>query len=571
MSTSSIKQSAFEKLKALKQELDPTGTAVYIEEENDIIYKEFEQEEIKRTLLEQHKLQLEQSEENLDLLDDLGGPIQDETVEIEYYDGVVKAVVNISLESFTGTISDAEYMEVRELLRHFSRATNRNERTSVLQNIEKFGEDTIEIIFRECRQFDLVRAEVLKEIVHSLGRLAYKSLKGRLLIKGILEHSTSYSHLRLAIAVSGILRDREVVRSLEHHIYDKELYLLCLEALFKIRDITSLPVIINVINKLDPARKDLIDGSVELSTQFSKFGPNAINTVFNAYADCENRSVRPVYIKGFRSFGEDAVPNLTEYIRDENDINRFMQACMTLGGLKTPSAVSVLTEALKTADESHKKGIIRGLGYAGEKSIMDVLISELELSEVNSLKSECINALAFVGYKDQNMITAVKKYTESHDIYLRLSAMACLIRSGEDKLFDEMMKVLLESNEKNRQIAETIISRLPISALERVAQRLLTVENEKALQIIAVLQRVHRLSKEVGKILNDKLKQDLPQYLEIEIYRLIAKHVNTGNELLSINVLYNAKENAKSDRLERELSILIRGMRGNNGEIVVKD
>lgn len=571
MVNSSIKPSAFEKLRALKQELDPTGAAVYIEEDSDVIYKEFEQEEIKRELLEQHKHLQAQSEESLDFLDDLGGPVQDETVEIEYYDGVVKSVVNISFESFTGTISDEEYMEVRELLRQFARATKREERKTALRSIEKYGEDTIEIIFRECRQFDLVKTEALKEVVQLLGRLSYKSLKGRLLIKGVLEHSTSVSHLRLAIMVSGVLRDREVLNSLMHHIYDKELYILCMDALFKIRDMTSLPTIIDAINKLDPNRKDLIDASVALSNQFAKFGPNAIKVVFSAYSNCENRSVRPVYIKGFRSFGEDAVPNLADLIQNETDNNRFMQICMTLGGLKTESAVSVLTDALPNADEYRKRAIIRGLGYAGKESTLDILLTELELTEDNSLKSECINALAFVGYKDRRMIHAVKKYATAEDTYLRLHTMGCLIRSGESAYFEELMKELLDKRAADCQIAEIVIARLPIPILERTAQRLLTADDEKSMQILAVLLRVHRLSRAVGRILEEKLKQQLPQYLEIEIYRLIAKHVNTNAELLPISVLYNAKENAKSDRLERELSVLIRGMRGNSGEVVVND
>ena len=343
-----VKSSAFEELRELKRQLDPSGTAVYIEEDRDVIYKEFEQEEIERTLLEQHKHQQAQSEENLDFLDDLSGPIQDETVEIEYYDGVVKSFVNISFEGFTGTISDEEYMEVRELIRQFSRAEKRDERMAALSSIGKYGEDTIEIIFRECRQFDLIKEEALKEVVQLLGRLSYRSLKGRLLIKGVLEHSTSTSHLRLAIMVSGILRDREVISSLTRHIYDKELYILCIDALFKIRDISSLPTMISAINKLDPSRKDLIDATVALSNQFAKFGPNAIKIVFSAYSNRENPAVRPVYIKGFRSFGEDAVPSLAELLQNETDNNRFSQICMTLGGLKTESALPLLTEALKT-------------------------------------------------------------------------------------------------------------------------------------------------------------------------------------------------------------------------------
>ncbi|MEK4231095.1 HEAT repeat domain-containing protein [Solibacillus sp. FSL H8-0538] len=568
---SSIKQSAFEKLNALKNQLDPTGTAVFMEEERDVVYNEFEQDDIKRLLLEQHKQLQEQSEENLDILDDLGGPIQDEAVEIEYYDGVVKAVVNISFETFTGTLSDAGYTDVRDLLRQFARATNQAARTNALQAIESYGEDAIEIILRECRQFDLVSEAAMKEMVQLVGRLAYRSLKGRLMTKGILEHSTSYSHLRLAIATAGVLRDREMVHSIERHIHDKELYLICLEALFKIRDISSLPIMIDAINKVDPTRKDLIDASIQLSQHFAKFGPNAIKTVFNAYADCENRAVRPVYIKGFRSFGENAVPSLAQSINEERDANRFMQICMTLGGLKTLSAVTVLTDALQTSDEFRKKAVIRGLGYAGEPASMDTILEELELTDVNPIKSECINALSYIGYKDKRMMDAVRVYTKSQDTFLRLTAMGCLVRSGEEKWFDEMMKVLLSGDASDRQLAETVVARLPVPILARSAQKLLTVSDDNALQIITLLQRVHTLSKDVGHILVEKLKQDLPQYLEIEIYRLIAKHVNTKSELLPASVLYDAKESAKSERLERELASLIRGMKNHRGEIVARD
>ena len=202
---------------------------------------------------------------------------------------------------------------------------------------------------------------------------------------------------------------------------------------------------------------------------------------------------------------------------------------------------------------------------------MDILLTELELTVNNSLKSECINALAFIGFKERRMLNAVKNYVTSPDTYLRLNAMACLIRSGENSYFEGIMEELLGNNASVSQAAESVIARLPIQVLERVAQRLLTADDEKSMKIITVLLRVNRLSREVGRVLNEKLKQQLPQYLEIEIYRLIARHVNTNAELLPVTVLYKAKENAKSDRLERELTGLIRGMRGNRGEVVVND
>lgn len=564
---SSIKESALQKLSLLKQQLDPTGTAVYIEEDDDVIYNEFDEQELKKLFTEQHEKLLAKEESELSFFDNLGGPENEDSIEVEYYDGVVKAVVDITFENILENVTEEQYLTVRNALRSFAQSP-KDERGKYIKEIEAIGENAVEVIFRESSQFALVSEETRKEIVQLVGRLCYRSLEGRLLIKGLLEHSSSSLHIRLAIEVAGILREKEAIDGILKHLKGEEYFVDALTALFKIRENSTLPIIIEAINGIDIKRKDIIDEAVKLSNYFAKFGPEAMGLIFEAYANCQNRSIRPVFIKGFRSFGDNAIPTLVQSLnKNELDSNRFMQVCMTLGGMKSSIAVCSLIEVLKDAEQENKKAIIRGLGYTNDSIAIEPLLTELRLNDDPYIKSECIHSLSFVGYRNIEVKQEIEKYLKVKENNLNIDAMYALIRLGEVKYLDQFINYGTNGTEKEQQIVLSMIIRLPKKQIERVAQRLLNLEPEKALHIINSLQRAHILPKTIGPILDEVLKREIPQYLEVEIYRLIAKFVNTEHELLPIKVLYDARERATNDRVVREISSMLSNTRGNTGLI----
>ena len=568
-----IKQSDFDKLNALKTQLDPTGTQVYIEPDQEVIFRAHEAEDIKQMLLDQHQTSIAQSELALDMFDELGAPSVDESVEVEYYDGVVKAVVDISFDKAAQGVSDEQYLQIRDSLRVFAKTTNEAEQTQILQTIEGLGAGTLEVIFRECRQFDLVDQQARKKIVHVLGRLAYRNLHGRLLVKGILENSSSYSHLRLAIGVVGILNDREAVSSIERHLFDPSLFSVALNAILKIHDIRSLPTVIQVLNSIDVKDRNTIDEAFMQAANFVRFGPEAIVPLFDAYINCQNRPIRPIFMKGLRSFGHKMIPVLADALLQDEGIetHRYMQICTTLGGLKTPAATQVLKNALVTVDEQQQVAIIRGLSHTGDQTLVDDIVHVLKTAEYNKLKSECIKALAHVSYKDEHVKNLVRSYLAVKDGYLYLDALYCLVYLGDDKMLDQLIHLALDGTEKEQEIIPTYISRFPHRIIQRIAQRILNLPAEKAVQIVVMLQRVMVLPREVGPILQQKLNEAIPSILELEIYRLIAKFANTKNELLPVSVLYNAKDKALSDRLQRELTSMIRGIKGNEGMVTYQE
>lgn len=569
-----MKIDQLEKLKGLRQALDPNNLVPeYEEQEEGVILVEAERAEIQQQLLAQHE-EKEGAPFDMGMFEDISGPQNDEVVEVSYFDGVVKAYVDISLDNIGKNITEDQCYSIRQSLRSFARADKKMERQQYLYEIAAIGPEAVEVIFRECRQFDLVTDEVRTEIVDTIARLAYRNLEARLLVKGILEHSSTSSHTLLAIGVAGALRDDETVYSLQKHLQNQEYYKITLDALLKIRNIASLEGIIQEIEKLEGGQKHLVDFTIKQAPRFKKFSTGAIDLIFHYYEEGKNRIVRKVYIDAICAFGEDAIPKLLEAIekaKAAHDLGRLSQICMTLGGLRTPASTAVLTSALQQANEREKRAIIIGLGRAADESVMDLIVHELKHTNDVILKSECINALSYLRGKQAEVIEIVTPYLRVREHNVFLDAMSCLVRSGNSKLLDDLVHYALNGTEKEQATAQSLISRLPLRELTRVGQRILQLPDDHALKIVTILQRSHKLSRELGPIIQDKLKSDMAPLLEMELYRLIAKHVNSNPPLLPAEVLYVAREKTTNERMHRELSTMISKIANRSGVIVTNE
>lgn len=560
-----------EKLKGLRDQLDPQGLVPQYEEiDEDVVLIEAEREDLQKQLLAQHEQQQELPV-SVDIFDAFGGPQNDEVVEVSYFDGVVKAVIDISFGSLGKSVTEEQCLVVRNELRAFAKAANAEERKKRLADIAAIGPAAVEIIFRECRQFDLVEETVRAEVIKMMAQLAYRDLNARLFNKGILENSTSSSHTLLAIGVAGALRDDEAVYSLVRHLYVEEYFKVALDALLKIRNVASLESIIQGLERLDSSQKHLVDYAITQAPRFKKFGPQAIELIFNYYEQSQNRAIRKIYIDAICAFGEDAIPQLLKAIdtaKRAHDLRRLSQICMTLGSLRTPASTAVLTSSLQNANEREKRAIVSGLGRSADDSIMDLIVYELQHTTDVMLKSECIHALSYFRYKNNEVTAIVTPYLQVKENHLFIDAINCLIRAGNKKLLDDLVHYGLNGTEKEQSVAQNLIARLPFKDLARVGQRMLNLPDDKALQIVMVLQRAHKLPTELGSILLEKLKTDIMPLLEMEIYRLIAKHVNSTQPLLPAEVLFEARRKTTNERTSRELSTMISKISNRGGVIV---
>jgi len=532
------------------------------------VFSEEEEEQIRQELL----LQVEQ-EDDSEVIDDdfftsLSGPTQEDgnekLVEVEYLGRI--GYVDISFENLDEDVSEKEYRQILDACEVMAYSDDPQKRKEASKDIEAFGERAITVIFRECRKYDLSLEQRRHELIHLLSRLTARSLKGRKIIKAVLEKANSSQHISLAILAAGAVREREAVEGILEHMLNPDFFVMGFEALLKIRDKHSVKPLIQRINDLDVNRNELIDQAISLSRRFSDFGPEAVKSVFEAYVNNQKKAIRPIFTFALRSFKEDAIPVLSEVLENETDENKLVPICMTLGGLQMPFSTNLLVEALRKYPDK-KRAIIRGLSHTKDKSVLPLLVEQLKSSEDLRIKQECLGAIGFLIDNDKDLIPVVKPYLNERRNKLYLDALNCMVRMGDSESFNKFVNLLLNGDEGEQYILQKHLIKLPFRLLSKIAEKVLSSPDDKAILLISALQNANLLPHEVGPILQKKLDQNPIPALKLEIYRLIGKHVNKKRELLSQDVLYKARQEETNPRIVRELDQIIDNMRKEKGRI----
>ncbi|MGG3469001.1 hypothetical protein ABES02_16155 [Neobacillus pocheonensis] len=551
-----------QKLNDLKKDL-PNETV----SEKDVFSDE-EDEQIRQELLKQ----AEQEEENGGIDDDfftsLSGPSQEEgnekLVEIEYLGRI--GYVDISFENLDDDVDEKDYRIMLDALELMAYSNDVSKRKNASKEVEKFGEKAITVIFRECRKFDLSDENRKQELMHLLSRLTARSLKGRKIIKAVLEKANSNQHIALAILGAGAIREREAVNSILQHMKNPDFFVIGLNAIFSIRDKNSVEPLIAVINDLDVNRNDLIDQAIQLAPRFAYFGPEAVKSVFNAYLNGEKKPLRPIFTIALRSFKEDAIPVLTEVLEKETDDNRLIPICMTLGGLKMPFSTNLLREAFHKYP-GKKRAILRGFSHTNDSTLIPLIVEELKSSSDLRIKGECLGAIPYLADPDMNLIPTIKPFLNEKRNKLYLDALNCLVRLGDQESFEKYIHLLINGEDEEQYILQKHLATMSFKLIVKMAEKMLHCPDEKAMLLITALQRSNLLPQEVGPILKKKLDQNPIPALKIEIYRLIGKHVNKRREILSQDILYQASKDETNPRIVRELDQIIKNMRKEQGRI----
>jgi hypothetical protein len=532
------------------------------------VFSDEEDEQIRQELLKQAEKEEESEGIDDDFFSSLSGPSHEEgnekLVEIEYLGRI--GYVDISFENLDDDLDEKEYRVMLDALEIMAYSDDISKRKNALKEVEKFGEKAITVIFRECRKFDLSDENRKQELVHLLSRLTSRSLKGRKIIKAVLEKANSNQHIALAILGAGAIREREAVNSIFHHMKNPDFFGIGLNAIISIRDKNSVKPLIKVINDLDVNRNDLIDQAIQLAPRFADFGPEAVKFVFNAYLDGEKKPLRPIFTIALRSFKEDAIPVLTEVLEKETDENRLIPICMTLGSLKMPFATNILKEAFHKYP-SKKKAIIKGFSHTNDNSLIPLIMEELKTTSDIRIKGECLGAIPYLVEQNMTLIPTIKPFLNEKRNKLYLDAINCLVRLGDQESFDKYVHLLIDGDEEEQYVLQKYLATMSFKLIVKMAEKMLHCPDEKAMLLVTALQRANLLPQEVGPILKKKLDQNPMPALKIEIYRLIGKHVNKRREILSQDILYQAKKEETNPRIVRELDQIIKNMRKEQGRI----
>lgn len=539
-----------------------------VEPEEKVVFSDEEEEQIRQELLRQAEQEDESDGIDDDFFTSLSGPSQEvgkeKLVEVEYLGRI--GYVDISFENLGEDMDESEYRNILNSLELMAYSNDPIKRKDAAKEVEKYGEKAIMVIFRECRKFDLTDEQRKNEIVHLLSRLTARSYKGRKIMKAVLEKANSTQHITLSILGAGAVREREAVDAILDHMLNPDFFIVGLEALLKILDKNSVEPIIQRINDLDGNRNDLIDQAIRLAPRFANFGPEAVKPVFKAYVNNPKKSLRPIFTIALRSFKEDAIPVLSEVLEKETDEDKLVPICMTLGGLKMPFSTNLLVEAFKKYP-GKKKAIIRGFSHTDDPFVLPIIVNELKTTSDLRVKQECLSAIAYLGENDKSLIPVVKPYLSESRNRLYLDALYCMVRLGDQESFNKFIDLLINGEEGEQYVLQRYLPRMSFKWLVKVAEKMLTCPDDKAILLVSALQNANLLPQEVGPILQKKLDQNPIPALKLEIYRLIGKHVNKKRELLSQDVLYKARREETNPRIARELDQIIDHMRKEKGRI----
>ncbi|MFF2912081.1 HEAT repeat domain-containing protein [Paenibacillus sp. NPDC057934] len=527
-----------------------------------------EEEELKAEILRQIEKEEEEEEFNLDvyssavLLDGNEG-----IVEVEYYGSV--GYVDIAFTSLDENISEAEYQRMLKAIESIAFDTNELQWREAVKEIESFGERAVMILFSECRKFNLSNEKQSTMIVQLLNRLTNRSLKGRRIIKGILEYANIQQHVKLAILAAGTIRDYEAVQGLLSRMVDPDYFTFAFQALLNLAPKDQLTAVLEGMNKLDMRRADLIEFAFIHAREFVKFGPQAVKTIFTMYTTLENKQLGRVYIRAIQSFKEDAIPYLREVFTDVKDENMLFVVCKTLGSLHMQSSTQILLNALDEHPEQ-ERAIIHGLSFARSPEVAPKLLTWMKETKDIGIRNDCMMALAFTGDRSDQTKNAIRLYFSDRSGPDYLVAMNCLAIMGDNQIMDHYIKKLVHGTEKEQYTIQKHIGKLPSIQQVKLAEAILNYQDQEALLIVMGLQRFNVLETKIGALLERKLKGTTNLTLRIEIYKLIGKHVNKRKELKSQGFLYEAMKNETHPRILSELEQIISNMKRNEGHLSIQ-
>lgn len=559
-----MNEGILQKLSNMKKELPNHYTPT-----EKVLFNEAEEESVRKELLKQIELEEGSEEVDDDFFTSLSGPSQEEgnekLVEVEYLGRV--GYVDISFDKLDEDLTDDEYRIIVDSLETISFSNDIKQRREAGKVVEGYEDKAINVIFRECRKFDLADNRKKIEIVQLLSRLTYRSLKGRKVIKAVLEKASSSQHVNLAILGSGAVHERESVDAILSHMLDSYYFEVGMEALLQIRDPKAVKPLIKIINDLDVNRSDLIDSAIRLSYTFNNFGPEAVNDVFDAYINCTKKTIRPIFTIALRSFGEEAIPILSSVFQDTaNDDSTLVPICMQIGSLKIPFATNLLVEAFEKYP-AKRKAIIKGFSHTGDSNLLPIVMKELKNTKDYKIKEECLNAISYIGNRDN--IEDVRPFLQVKENKLYLYALQCMVRLHDDASLNKYIDYLINGREDEQYTLQKNLPKMPFNILRKIAEKMLAWPDDKTILLVAALQRANLLPREIGPILQKKLDQKPGIALRMEIYKLIGKYVNTSKELLPQEVLYKAKREEDNHRIVRELDQIIKNMKNVEGRFSI--
>ncbi len=554
----------------VKQFLKETDRTALENLKKELREKEREEspEDIEQELRRQ--AQLLTSGSGLFLLDSLAGPdAEDGTlshVPIEYM-GKLK-YVSIEFESLEG-VDPKEFERIAQALKELTRKGD-TDSTKARKLIESYQDTAVDIVFQHARLFDFSHEESRESLEQLLRKLCIRSYKARTLILALLKGSRSINHLRLAIRTAGLVREVEAVPYLiSHATSDARLFTLSVDAIFQIRTPESVPFLLKLIGSIDLHQKDLLETVYHKAADFHVFGPTAIPLLLEALLASPRYDIKPIWLRALNSFGDEVIPAaILELPKLLEEPKGFGTICGLLGRAGNQVATEALTKAYEQYP-NRRREILDGLGHVKDwDTTLPLFVQVLKEGNDDTLVISALNAVAFCD--NPLILPYVARYTSHTERNVYLNATFVLARFGDKEALHQLIHYIIDGSPIERHVVEKFISKLKPPQILKMAEHLMVLPSDQAVLLLMALNRPRILPRKVGSILHSLLQDPkTPVALQLEIYRLLAKHVKTRHELLPVEVIFAGLFDAQDPRLKRELENIRRSLPSMQGELTV--
>ncbi len=134
----------------------------------------------------------------------------------------------------------------------------------------------------------------------TLQQLNRLSLKGRILLLGILQYASNEEHIELAMRVAGQVKERDAVPSILQHAQNPSLFVPAFKAMIQLGDGDAM---IKLLNMMDGMKlpKAILEENIMTSKDLYRVGDSIIPLLFEKYTNPKIRVYRPIYANGIHS------------------------------------------------------------------------------------------------------------------------------------------------------------------------------------------------------------------------------------------------------------------------------
>lgn len=475
----------------------------------------------------------------------------DTSIEVENRGGLRYIDINFSGENFE--VNQAQYEDIKKSIDLIIEGETDAIVEEAINNIVKYGDKAVKVIFSFSNKFDLDNDVQFNDLRELMNRLCLRSLVGRDTITAVLIGANSKPHIKLAMLAAGEVREKNAIPQISSKLSDRELFPIAFDALLDMRDVSSVPGLLEAIRNTEDRDEERITFLLARAEEFELFGNSIIEDLVYEY-NMSNPWVKPVLGNMLLSFREDIIPALLDAISKENDRRRLEGLYRILGKLNNDVAARYLTESFE--NNTNKKATIVGLGHIKSRESFELLSNILiEENEPREILEEAIQAIVFIADKHE-VERLLMPYVTSFDDRLRMHAIYGLARAGVEGYLDKYIDCLTSYDVYERNSASRLITRMKREQITQICQSCLSMTQDKVILVLEALTKRKTFNPEVGPILL-KLLETSTYMARNEIYKIIANTARTKNEIISADILYTAKERTENRNEKMVLTEII--------------